>query len=126
MPCDKRYPTISEFDDIPDFLADGINRAVEVVHKLAVAKGWWDTPRDDLALHMLIVTEVAEASEAYRNGNPQSTHAVALRSIDEEMADICIRVFDYCAARGIDLGLAIQRKHAFNYTRPHRHGGKLG
>ena len=41
-----------------------------------------------------------------------------------ELADCVIRIFDYCGAFGINLGEAIQKKHAFNITRPYRHGGK--
>jgi len=43
---------------------------------------------------------------------------------DSEMADVVIRVMDLCAHLGIDLERAIFEKHAFNETRPRRHGGK--
>lgn len=43
---------------------------------------------------------------------------------DSEMADIAIRVMDLCAHLGIDLERAILEKHAYNMTRPRRHGGK--
>lgn len=43
---------------------------------------------------------------------------------DSEMADIVIRVMDLCAHLGIDLERAIREKHAYNETRPRRHGGK--
>jgi hypothetical protein len=41
-----------------------------------------------------------------------------------ELADCVIRIFDLCGALGLDLEGAIEAKHAYNRTRPFRHGGK--
>lgn len=41
-----------------------------------------------------------------------------------ELADVVIRVLDLAGALGIDLQDAIERKHAYNATRAHRHGGR--
>ena len=41
-----------------------------------------------------------------------------------ELADVLIRVFDFCGKHGIDLEAAVLEKMAFNRTRPVRHGGK--
>lgn len=38
------------------------------------------------------------------------------------MADVVIRVMDYCESQGIDLAQAIIAKSAYNKTRPHKHG----
>lgn len=38
------------------------------IHALAVKNGWWESPRSPLEVHMLIVSEVAEATEAVRAG----------------------------------------------------------
>lgn len=65
----------------------------------------------------LITTEVAEASEAIRKGDKEN--------FMEELADICIRVFDSAEALGINLEQAIVDKMEKNRNRPHRHGGKL-
>ena len=48
-----------------------------------------------------------------------------LTNEEEELADICIRIADYCGYRNIDLGAAILAKMDYNATRPHMHGGKL-
>jgi NTP pyrophosphatase (non-canonical NTP hydrolase) len=44
--------------------------------------------------------------------------------IPSEMADIVIRVMDYCGYAGIDLEKAIAEKMEYNRTRPFKHGGK--
>lgn len=41
-----------------------------------------------------------------------------------ELADVIIRVLDYCGYAGIDIDAAISQKHEYNRTRPYRHGGK--
>lgn len=73
--------------------------------------------RHVLSWLMLVVTEVAEAAEAVRKGDTAN--------LCEELADVCIRVFDIAAALGIDLDYAINVKMAKNERRGYRHGGKL-
>ncbi len=41
-----------------------------------------------------------------------------------ELADAIIRILDYTASEGIDIEAVIIAKHAYNKTRPYRHGGK--
>ena len=41
-----------------------------------------------------------------------------------ELADVIIRILDYCAYAGIDIDAAISEKHEYNKSRPYRHGGK--
>lgn len=38
--------------------------------KMATEKGWHETERTPLEIHMLVVSEIAEATEAVRNGKP--------------------------------------------------------
>ena len=88
----------------------------KLVHKNAVAKGWWDTDRPVPEILCLIHSEVSEALEAYRDHNDDLFR--------EEMADIGIRLLDAAEAYGFDLMAEMQKKHAINRTRPYRHGGK--
>ena len=44
--------------------------------------------------------------------------------IPTELADVIIRVLDYCGCAGINIDAAISQKHEYNKSRPYRHGGK--
>lgn len=91
-------------------------------------KGWYDEEiiKTDLECHMLIVSEIAEASEEIRKGLDQ-LYFVNDKPKGEsiELADAIIRIADYAFHKGIDLDRAIQLKLDYNKTRPFRHGGKL-
>ncbi len=104
-----------------------LNEYVERVHTNAKAKGFHEhrpefgkVGQDTwhiLSWLMLVTTEVAEAAEAVRNGDKEN--------FAEELADICIRVFDCAEALGINLEQEIVNKMSKNEDRPHKHGGKL-
>lgn len=113
-----------------------LNKLAEMVHDLAVQKGWWDlkvvkgeiidrSMGDQIAnFH----AEISEAWEEYRNGRaPDAIYMVNGKpeGFPIELADLIIRVLDTCAAYGINIEYAIRIKHKYNKTRPVRHGGKL-
>lgn len=100
----------------------------EEVHALARQKGWYAGPeRTRLENHMLIVSEIAEATEAVRRGEPLFYKTPEGKPEGEmaELADAVIRVMDYFECMGWSLEDAIREKHTYNKTRPYRHGGKL-
>ena len=72
----------------------------------------------------LMHSELSEALEAMRHGNPPSDHIPEFSGVEEEFADVLIRMLHRCAESGWDLGLALMAKMAYNKMRPYKHGGK--
>lgn len=85
---------------------------------------WWTDPitkeplkRNKGEQMILMVSEIAEAMEGSRKDlmDDKLPH----RKMEEvELADCLIRIFDYCAGHGLDIGGAFIEKMAYNRARP--------
>lgn len=102
----------------------------KTIHSYAKDKGWWDGTPDTSAKLMLMATEVHEAFEEWRNNRAltevyyDEDKPTKPEGVPVELADVVIRVLDFCEWAGIDLQAVMAEKHAYNLTREHRHGGK--
>jgi NTP pyrophosphatase (non-canonical NTP hydrolase) len=85
-------------------------------HKAACVSGWWQTDRNFGELIALIHSELSEALEAGRK-DLVSDHLPDFSGVEEELADVLIRVFDLAGALGIRLGAALIAKLEYNRTR---------
>lgn len=120
------------------------------VHRLAVEKGWHERPMRDATGEVivdavasklaLVHSEVSEALEALRTASPLGPampldlgtsaqpgvdgKAGKPEGFEVELADAVIRILDLAQALGLDIESAIEWKHSYNASRPHRHGGK--
>ena len=103
-----------------------LNELTNRVHQQALAMGWHDKPRTALEIHMLIVSEVAEATEAVRNSEPDFYIKESGKPEGEsvELADALIRILDYAGSKGWDMEKIIDTKLKYNATRGYKHGGK--
>lgn len=102
-----------------------INRATKEIHENALAHGWWDEDRSTGEIIALCHSELSEALEAYRRGEPMVwIDGAKPEGIAVEMVDCIIRILDYLGKEGIDVEEVLRMKHEYNVTRPYRHGGK--
>lgn len=101
-----------------------ISGLCDMAYDTAKSKGWWDCPPEFGTTLSLIHAELSEALEWARNGNGESDHIKGFTGIEEEFADVLIRIFDYSAAKNLRLGEAVLAKMQYNATREYKHGGK--
>jgi len=96
-----------------------------VAYANAKANGWWDKGDRNIGeLCMLMVTEIAEAYEAHRNGDAMDDKLPQYKGLHVELADTIIRILDYCGREEIPIGQLVKEKMEFNKSRGYRHGGK--
>ena len=98
------------------FYGDDLNTVAQLLGQWSQIQGFscsWENVPEKL---MLIVTELAEAMEAYRNND--------LSNFEEEIADVAIRTFDLCGRLRIDLREQMAQKMEKNFQRPYMHGRK--
>jgi NTP pyrophosphatase (non-canonical NTP hydrolase) len=94
------------------------------VHMTAVSHGWWEAECNDGEKIALMHSELSEALEALRHNNPLSTSTPPFTNLEEELADVLIRVLDYAMYRDLRLPEAMLAKMQYNCNRPYKHGNK--
>jgi len=105
-----------------------IGSLVRQAYSTAEKKGWHEKPRSSLEIAALLHSEVSEFVEEMRRNTPLdlvgSEPDGKPIGPQIELADILIRIADYCGSEHLDLERALRAKLKYNKTRPYRHGGK--
>jgi NTP pyrophosphatase (non-canonical NTP hydrolase) len=115
-------------------LAAGLFAAQQWVTRVNKANGWFDDDRtfgDEIAL---LHSEVSEVLEAFREhgmmdvtATPNANRPIGAckpTGVGSEVADVLVRLLDFCERHEIDLFWEFKRKMFYNETRSYRHGGK--
>ncbi|MCS7219973.1 MAG: hypothetical protein RML36_07820 [Anaerolineae bacterium] len=92
----------------------GLNAYVRQVRALCDAKGFSSDPAQFWQMLALIHSEISEATDAYKKGEP-------LETVGEELIDAIIRIFHMLSAMNVDAEALFQAKMAKNWARPYRY-----
>ena len=107
---------------IPAACSKIIDDLADEIWQNNVAQGFWQKPLEVGTRIALMHSELSEALEADRKGNPPDKHLPEFDSITVELADTIIRILDFAGGYDLPIGEALVKKLEFNKTRPHKHG----
>jgi NTP pyrophosphatase (non-canonical NTP hydrolase) len=98
---------------------EGLNSLMRRVRELADSKGFSSRPERIWEMLALIHTEVSEATDAYKKGQPAEL-------VGEELVDAIIRILHLLSALDLDAAELFEHKMSVNWSRPHRYGTVRG
>jgi len=117
-----KVPLASE--EFVNLFVNSLNAVSKQIHDTAIEKGWWKADRNTGELIALCHSELSEALEALRHGNPPDDKIPQFSGAEAELADCIIRILDMAVAREWKIAEAVLAKMAFNSGREYLHGGK--
>jgi len=121
-------PPPNDYNEVTEMAFIGSYRAIEDnAARIAMEHGWIvkDTPEDKAVKIALMHSELSEALEAVRENNPQSEKIPDFTLLEEELADVILRIMNFGGQLDLRIPEAIIAKDKYNSNRPYKHGGKL-
>ena len=117
----ENYPVVSQPYD-REFIA-GFNRVAERIYEWSARRGFWpDGDRNDGEALALIHSEVSEALECLRWGNPPDKNLGDFSGAEVQITDAVMRIMDLAHGRGWRVAEVIFEKLRFNESREYRNG----
>jgi NTP pyrophosphatase (non-canonical NTP hydrolase) len=98
---------------------EGLNVKMREVREMADVKGFSSDHARIWEMLALIHTEISEATDAYKKGQPMD-------KIGEELIDAIIRILHVLSALDLDAEELFQHKMEINWSRPHKFGTVRG
>ena len=108
-----------------DLFANLVDTFSADCNQWAHGNGFWDEPLNNTLVSSKIAlahSELSEALESIRHGDPPDDKIPEFKGSVAEMADTIIRIMDLACELKLPLGEAIVAKQRFNETRPFRNG----
>jgi cytidyltransferase-like protein len=115
---------IGKFED--DTFVESYKKTAEKVHHLAASQGFWRKGADRHVCEPIALahSELSEALECFRMGNPPDKNINDMSGAEVQLSDVLGILMDMEVGYGLEISTALAKKMEFNKTRGHMHGGK--
>jgi len=114
-----------EFESVydPQFIV-AFNRVADKVHETSCRQGFWQDGdnRNKGEILAELHSEISEALECLRDGNPPDKNVKSMSGGEVQLADALILLMDIAKGYGFNIAEAALAKMKFNEGRPYLHG----
>ena len=107
----------------PDFI-EAFNRIADKIHETSCGQGFWQDGDSRNIGEVLaeLHSEISEALECLRDGNPPDKNVTSMSGGEVQLADVLILLMDIARGYGFNIAEAALAKMKFNEGRAYLHG----